>query len=332
MLLPTMMGLLVAASMTSPVASQDRQTTIQHYTFLSHLSPLLEYTPEAPTDDSEQGWNVSLAQHSTNFSDSSVRWSGFATSFQILGNSSMVNAEFEAAGDDNPDDTTSYRALETSSIAYIRRSGFAEVTANVYNISVGTNTSTGSFIESDRAAILSPVPADRSAFDGSELPVAIHQSATGSDFFRDVENAWAVMEPPSNQSVGIQWQLADGELPTNGGEFPWNTTVLSTTEVGAPLRFTVPPYTSYLQWDGTVGPDQGRYEFRLIPTGDKEPQFRPISNNQTYTGERSVNAINEVKVIAWLDPRSTYDAEIVLLEEGKRTDLHGISFWRYTKM
>jgi hypothetical protein len=140
------------------------------------------------------------------------------------------------------------------------------------------------------------------------------------------------MEPPSNQSVGIQWQLAGGELPLNGADFPWNSTVLSTSQVEAPLRFTVPPYTSYLQLDGTVGPDQGRYEFRLIPTGDKEPQFQPISDNQTYTGERSVDAIHEVKLIAYLDPRSTYDAEIVLLEEGKRTDLHGISFWRYTEV
>jgi hypothetical protein len=88
----------------------------------------------------------------------------------------------------------------------------------------------------------------------------------------------------------------------------------------------------YLQWYGTVGPDQGRYEFRLIPTGDQEPQFQPIANNQSYTGERSVDAIYETKGIAWLDPRVSYDAEIELLEEGKRTDLHGVSFWRYTPM
>lgn len=163
-------------------------------------------------------------------------------------------------------------------------------------------------------------------------PYALHQSATDatSNFFQDVNNAWEILDPPSNQSVGIQFQLSGGELPIGGVEFPWNTTVLSTSQVDAPLRFTVPLFTSYLQWDGTVGPEQGRYEFRLIPTGNNEPQFRPISNNQTYTGERSVDAIYETKVIAFLDPRSTYDAEIVLLEEGKRTDLHGISFWRYT--
>jgi hypothetical protein len=215
----------------------------------------------------------------------------------------------------------------------MQRSGFAEPRTNVYNISVSTNSSDGSFMELDRGYIYSTVPADEAALDGNGLPTAVHQAATtGSDFFEDVDNAWEITEPPSNQSVGVQWQLSGSNSTTSGSEFPWNSSVLSTSQPNAPLRFRVPPYTSYLQWDGTVGPDQGRYEFRLIPTGDNEPQFRPISNNQTYTGESPVDAIHEVKVIAYLDPRSTYDAEIVLLEEGKRTDLHGISFWRYTEV
>jgi len=167
-----------------------------------------------------------------------------------------------------------------------------------------------------------------------ETGTAEHVSASDpdSDFYQSEDGAWEIMEPPSNQSVGIQFALAGGELPLGGAEYPYNSTVLSTTQVGSPLRFSVPPYTSYLQWYGTVGPEQGRYEFRLIPTSDQEPQFQPISPNQTYTGERSVDAIYETKAIAWLDPRVSYDAEIELLEEGKRTDLHGVSFWSYTPM
>ena len=318
------MAFLAMALMTSTVMSED-QLTMSRYTYLSHLSPLFNYTPLK--------WDVSLNRHYSNLSGATVEWYGFANSVEIQGNQSNTEVEVVGAGDDDPDNTMVYRNPQRSLIAWIVRNGFTGPSENVYNVSISTNTSTGSYIEFDKAYVLSTVPADESAmYRDSGLPVAIHQSATDSDFFRDIENAWAVMEPPSNQSVGVQWQDAWGELPTNGAEFPWDPTVLSTTQVGAPLRFSIPPYTSYLQWDGTVGPDQGRYEFRLIPTGDKEPQFRPISNNQTYTGERSVNAINEVKVIAWLDPRCTYDAEIVLLEEGKRTDLHGISFWRYTEM
>jgi hypothetical protein len=167
-----------------------------------------------------------------------------------------------------------------------------------------------------------------------ETATAEHMSATDpeSSFFQAETDAWEIMEPPSNQSAGVQFQLAGGELPLYGADYPYSSTVLSTSRVGSPLRFSVPPYTSYLQWYGTVGPDQGRYEFRLIPTGDQEPQFQPIANNQSYTGERSVDAIYETKGIAWLDPRVSYDAEIELLEEGKRTDLHGVSFWRYTPM
>jgi len=244
----------------------------------------------------------------------------------------MIDVAFEGAGDDVPDNTDVYTGGSIDTVL-VRRNSFLDSGSNVYNISVSTNSSDGSYLAIDRASIYAEVPADQAAFE-DRLPVATHQSATETGFFQDPDGAWEVMQPPSDQSVGIQWQFAGGggTPSTRGFDFPWNSTVLSTSQVGSPLRFTVPPYTSYLQWDGTVGPDQGKYEFRLIPTGDKEPQFRPMPNNQTYNGQRSVDAIHEVKFVAWLDPRSTYDAEIVLLEDGKRTDLHGISFWRYTEV
>jgi hypothetical protein len=327
-MLPATLSLLATALLASPVIG-EQQTTMQHLTFFSHLSPLLQYSPSSPTNDPEQGWNVSLARHATNSSESRLEWSGFASYFELTGNSSNVVLGLESAGDDVPD----YTSVSTGPyVARVQRSGFSDPRSDVYNTTVRTNGSETSYMELDRGLIRAVVPADRAALDGNGLPVAINQPATDLDFFEDVNNAWEIMEPPSNQSVGIQWQLGEQQSSTSGVEFPWNSTVLSTSQVGAPLRFTVPPYTSYMQWDGTVGPDQGRYEFRLIPTGDKEPRFAPISNNQTYTGESSVDAIHEVKVVAYLDPRSTYDAEIVLLEEGKRTDLHGISFWRYTEV
>ena len=180
----------------------------------------------------------------------------------------------------------------------------------------------------------------------------INQDATNtsSGFFQYSNDSWEIIEPPSNRSTGIH-----SEFEADGGiEYPWSSNVLSTSTVGSPVRFKVPPYTSFLQWYGTVGPDQGRYEFRLIPTGPShqeendndddgsgdgasedgqpQPQFQPIPLNQSYTGQRPVDSIFETKVIAWLDPRWSYDAEIELVEDGKRTDLHGISFWRYTEM
>jgi len=161
--------------------------------------------------------------------------------------------------------------------------------------------------------------------------IAEHISATNTtDFYTDEAGAWEVMEPPVNQSTGVQFNWAWDQPPSYTADYPFNSTVLSTDQVGKPLRFRVPPYTSILQWYGTVGPDQGRYELRLIPTSEGKVQFQPHSLNQSYTGERSIDAIYETKAIAWLDPRATYDVEIELQEEGKRTDLHGVSFWRYT--
>jgi hypothetical protein len=128
------------------------------------------------------------------------------------------------------------------------------------------------------------------------------------------------MEPPVNQSTGVQFSWAWDMPPSYTADYPYNSTVLSTDQVGKPLRFSVPPYTSILQ----------RYELRLIPTSEGKIQFQPHSLNQSYTGERTIDAIYETKAIAWLDPRATYDVEIELQEEGKRTDLHGVSFWRFT--
>jgi len=141
-MLPAMTGLLATALLASPVASQDQPTMVQS-TFLSHLSPLLEYSPNAPTDDAEQGWNVSLARHSTNYSESSVRWSGFTRSFQLEGNASMIEVEFESAGDDSPDVTEASTGGGIP-IVCVRRYAFAKSRSNVYNISVSTNSSDGS--------------------------------------------------------------------------------------------------------------------------------------------------------------------------------------------
>jgi len=295
----TMIGLLGMGLLASPVASQNQPTDSQSI-WLSRLAPLLEYSPTVPTDDAEQGWDVSLARHSTKSSGASVRWFGYTSSFQLEGNSSMLEVEFEGAGDDDPDNTDAYTGGSIATVL-VRRNSFLDSGSNVYNISIGTNSSDGSYLAFNRALIYSTVPAAeyRAAIELG-LPVATHQSATGTGFFQDPDGAWEVMQPPSNQSVGIYWQFAGGggTPSTRGSDFPWNSTVLSTSQVESPLRFTVPPYTSYLQWDGTVGPDQGRYEFRLMPTGDKEPQFRPMPNNQTYTGQRSVDAIHEVKFVA----------------------------------
>lgn len=80
-----------------------------------------------------------------------------------------------------------------------------------------------------------------------------------------------------------------------------------------------------MQWYGTVSPDQGEFELRLYPRSDTT-DFELDQRVVRGTAHRSVSAIEELRAIAYLDPRVRYDGELVLVEEGKRADLHGLFF------
>jgi hypothetical protein len=89
---------------------------------------------------------------------------------------------------------------------------------------------------------------------------------------------------------------------------------------------------------GTVGPDQGEYEVKLgAPIDDfssikgfDDVRFHPQPFNQTFSGERAVDANQQVMYVGWLDPRVNYTVQMTLLEDGKRADFHGASFWQYS--
>lgn len=151
----------------------------------------------------------------------------------------------------------------------------------------------------------------------------------------DPAGAWETMEPPTNQTTNTPFASGYYEPPVGGSEFPFNSTILSTDQVGERLYFEMPYGTSLFQLYGTVGPDQGRYEVRLlskvINVTEEDIQFTPHPYNQSFTGESPVDANLQVKYYAWLDPRVSYGVELELLEEGKRTDIHGASFWRFTE-
>jgi len=163
----------------------------------------------------------------------------------------------------------------------------------------------------------------------------IHRSgAELHEIYRDSDpaNAWETLEPPSNQSTNTP--LPNNPSQPEGREIPFNSTVLSTDQVGQRLYFELPRKTSFVQIYGTVGPDQGEYEVRLIPTrrsiNYQDVKFAPQPGNQTFTGAQPVDANFQVKYYAFLDPRESFAMEIELLEEGKRADLHGASFYRFS--
>jgi hypothetical protein len=90
-MIPMLTLLLSLTSLPWILAKDDRQPTAGHTFFLSHLSPLITYTPSTPTDDPVSGWNVSLARHSTTNSTASVEFAYFGRSFDVsFGNHSSL--------------------------------------------------------------------------------------------------------------------------------------------------------------------------------------------------------------------------------------------------
>lgn len=178
---------------------------------------------------------------------------------------------------------------------------------------------------------------------------------TVSSFFSDTEGAWSVIDAPT------QWNLTEhipSSLESAAGfsitprRYGWTRSVamlrggipfdsaslLSTNTTGAPLRFTAPEHASFVQWYGSVGEDQGESEMRLLPRVEQDGEEEDDDDRgmpkadlvhsliRRGTAERPVAAVNELRMVAWLNPKVRYDIELVLLEEGKRADVQGVSF------
>ena len=161
-MLASTVGLFGAAllSLGSVSAQDGGQPTRSQIIFLSHLSPLLDYSPLSPTDDPDAGWNVSLARHATNHSGASLTLSSFfLNNLEVPGNASRIGVEFESLGDDDEDATSVSITQIGPRIFGVRRSAFAEPDTNVYNITVST-TAEGSFMELDRITLYSTLPGD----------------------------------------------------------------------------------------------------------------------------------------------------------------------------
>jgi hypothetical protein len=151
----------------------------------------------------------------------------------------------------------------------------------------------------------------------------------------DPADAWTIAEPASNQTTNTPFASGYYEPPVGGAAFPFNSTVLTTSQTGERFYFEMPQGTSLVQLYGTVGPDQGEYEIRLVSTmnrvTEENIQFTPHPYNQTFTAERPIDANLQVLYYGWLDPRVNYAMEVELLEEGKQIGIHGASFWMFTE-
>lgn len=176
---------------------------------------------------------------------------------------------------------------------------------------------------------------------------AVLSDNTTNGFFRDAESAWSIIEAPTtfnltgglpNVISGPNDYVLDPEQgryvrkSDSGTVFP-TTNLLSTKTPNALLRFTAPENASLLQWYGSVGEDQGEFGIRLIPReeGGEGGDLGLHGMSRRASANRPVSAVEELMMIAWLDPKVRYDVEIGLLEEGKRVDLHGMVFVSFVR-
>lgn len=145
-------------------------------------------------------------------------------------------------------------------------------------------------------------------------------------FYSDPTDMWTVTHPGTNDTtigfIPSIWYYEEFDPP-----FP-SPLILSTNYTYAPLRLDVPEKVQLIQWYGTVGPDQGEFELRLIPKGDVT-DFEVDQRSYKGSANRPVRAIEQLLAVAFLDPRVPYEAEVVLLEEGKNVDIHGLFFVSY---
>lgn len=155
---------------------------------------------------------------------------------------------------------------------------------------------------------------------------AVEVDGSTNSFFSDPHGAWTVHKPSKAHAQLFDFIPSIYYYKDFNPPFP-SRAVLSTNRTYAPLRFTVHPRAEFMQWYGTVSPEQGAFELRLSPrdnasVGAFEVDERVISG----TAARPVSAIHQLRAVAYLDPRVQYDGELVLVQEGKRADLHGLFF------
>jgi hypothetical protein len=92
--------LLSWATLPWVMAQMQGQRLATHGFFLSHLSPLLSYTPSNPTNVSGTGWNPTLSRTKTTDSSAKVEFSYFGHDFDLWGNWSSLEGIERGLNDD----------------------------------------------------------------------------------------------------------------------------------------------------------------------------------------------------------------------------------------
>lgn len=87
-LVSAVLPLVALICLTHPAVAQNSgQTLTSHDIYLSHLSPMITYSPLSPRDtEIESGWNVSLQSHSATHNGASIEFGYFGRTMEVWGN------------------------------------------------------------------------------------------------------------------------------------------------------------------------------------------------------------------------------------------------------
>jgi len=97
-MIPAIAALLVMAYVG--LAQSTAQVVVIHPLYISHLSPMIDFSASVPPPRDEQRWNTSLDRHETLNPDASITFSFFGSSSSLYQSDAALEISDEASGID----------------------------------------------------------------------------------------------------------------------------------------------------------------------------------------------------------------------------------------
>jgi hypothetical protein len=137
---------------TATAQSDSGQTNIGFNIYLSHLSPLITYSPTSPADNAAEGWNASLSAYSTTNNNATVNFGYFGETFSVLGNGTKFDWEMTNRG--NAD---GYVITSDGGSQFVLAT-LTDVKLDWHDVSMQTNDNDGSYLDIATLQLTSYLP------------------------------------------------------------------------------------------------------------------------------------------------------------------------------
>jgi hypothetical protein len=137
---------------TATAQSDGGQTNIGFNIYLSHLSPLITYSPASPADNAAEGWNASLSTYSTTNNNATVNFGYFGETFSVFGNGAEFDWEMTNRG--NAD---GYVITSDGGSQFVLAT-LTDVKLDWHDVSMQTNDNDGSYLDIATLQLTSYLP------------------------------------------------------------------------------------------------------------------------------------------------------------------------------